>query len=137
MTYKVICPYCNKAAEFVNGETVYPHRKDLHSLNFWKCSSCSAYVGCHKRHPKYNPNGDKPLGRLANFELRTAKRVAHFHFDPLWHFSDMSRTEAYKWLARKLDIDPKDCHIGMFDLETCNKVRQICIDYQASSKEVK
>lgn len=69
---KVECPYCLKLADLVTGERIYPHRADLHSLQFYLCSDCNAYVGCHKR-----SNG-APLGRLANAELRAAKNKAHF-----------------------------------------------------------
>lgn len=38
----------------------------------------------------------------------------------------MARAQAYKWLASSLGIEPKNCHIGMFDVETCKKVVALC-----------
>lgn len=67
-------------------------------------------------------DGTLPLGRLANAELRQAKRAAHAAFDPLWQSRRMSRRSAYAWLAQQLGIAVEDCHIGMFDTESCQRV---------------
>lgn len=64
-----ICPYCNKAAELVDGTAVYPHRSDLAHKRFWLCKPCDAWVGTHRDSKKH-----LPLGRLADKELREAKR---------------------------------------------------------------
>lgn len=109
---KVVCPYCDKPAELVFGSAIYPHRPDLFKKKFYLCKPCDAYVGCH-------PDTAKPLGRLANAELRIFKRKAHAAFDPIWKRGDMSRTKAYKWLSEKLNIAPQNCHIGMFDVDLC------------------
>jgi hypothetical protein len=74
-------------------------------------------VGTHK-----NSKEHKPLGRLANAELRAAKKRAHAAFDPLWKSGHMKRGSAYAWLSDTLGIDKKDAHIGMFDVERCNAV---------------
>lgn len=110
-----ICNYCGNFSKKVTGKDIYPHRKDLYKKIIYSCSNCNAYVGCHG-------DSDKPLGRLANPELRKAKSAAHRAFDPLWKEKHMKRKEAYKWLAEVLGINGKDCHIGMFDVETCKKV---------------
>lgn len=120
---KVICPYCSQAAQLVDGDVIYPHRKDLHILKFYSCKACNAYVGTHKQYSK--KHGWVPLGRLANKELREAKKEAHFAFDPLWKDGKISRKEAYRMLSEALNISYKDCHIGMFDIETCQKVKKI------------
>jgi len=36
------------------------------------------------------------------------------------------RTQAYNWLANKMNITPDKCHIGMFNEEQCEKVMDIC-----------
>jgi hypothetical protein len=82
---------------------------------------CDAWVGTHKNSPTH-----APLGRLANAELRAAKRAAHAAFDPLWKGGQMSRSKAYALLAQKMGIDPKDSHIGMFDVEQCKTVILLC-----------
>ena len=83
-------------------------------LFFSRCKPCNAYVGCY-------PDG-RPLGRLANAELRRAKMAAHAAFDPVWKSGRMARSEAYSWLSKQLGIRPEDTHIGMFDVEMCNQV---------------
>ena len=115
----VTCDYCAQNAERVSGAVLYPHRPDLAHKTFWRCEPCGAHVGCH-------PGGDKPLGRLADAELRRWKGRAHGAFDPLWKSGHMRRKDAYKWLARQLGIKPKDCHIGTMDIPTCQRVVEIC-----------
>jgi hypothetical protein len=117
---EIICAYCNSRAILVGGDRIYPHRKDLYSKNFWYCDNGHnpAYVGCH---------GDtrKPLGRLADSELRYWKSSAHRYFDPVWKQGKLSRSSAYKKLARLLKIQPEHCHIGMFDIYRCKKVIEL------------
>ncbi|MFW9872545.1 MAG: zinc-finger-containing protein [Candidatus Thorarchaeota archaeon] len=118
----VICPYCKNIAALVTGKELYRHRTDLMHQKFWLCKDCYAYVGCHK-------GTDKPLGRLADKELRYWKKKAHAVFDPFWKTGRIKRREAYKRLAKKLDIPFKKCHIGKFDIEMCKKVVDLCKGY--------
>lgn len=118
---RVTCDYCHRDAMLVTGNVIYPHRPDLYALKFWQCEPCDAYVGCHKA-GKGQGDGTKPLGRLANAELRRAKSDAHAAFDPLWKSRRMKRREAYAWLAAQLGISVNNCHIGMFDVDGCRAV---------------
>lgn len=119
----MLCDYCQQPAQLVSGEAIYPHRPDLHHLRFWQCVPCDAWVGCHK-------GTERPLGRLANVELRTAKIAAHVAFDQLWKRTtpagSFSRTGAYKWLAEQMGIEVEQCHIGMFDAQQCQRVVEVC-----------
>jgi hypothetical protein len=115
----LLCPYCSQPAQLVTGAVIYPHRPDLYHKQFWHCAKDDAYVGCHG-------STSNPLGRLANAELRSAKKMAHAAFDPLWREGHMTRSEAYAWLARELGISLEECHIGMFDVETCQRVIAAC-----------
>lgn len=115
----ITCPYCNNVAKLVNGKEIYPHRPDLYEKSFYQCEPCGAYVGCH-------PGTKKPLGRLANSELRKAKSTVHRVFDPIWKNGEIKRYKAYQWLADKLGIDILECHIGMFNIEICKKAIDIC-----------
>lgn len=115
----VKCDYCGVNTTLRSGAELYPQRPDLASLRFYVCTDCCAWVGCHK-------GTVKPLGRLANAELRAAKSAAHRAFDPLWKDGNRKRKEAYGWLAYKLGINFRDCHIGMFDLEMCQRVIEVC-----------
>lgn len=119
---KVICPYCDDLAIYVNSSVVYGTDYGM----IYLCKPCHAYVGVHK-------GTSVPLGSLANSELREARKLAHYHFDKLWktgrinkiwktYLKDTSnRKKAYLWLSAALEINPEDCHIGMFNLTLCNK----------------
>lgn len=120
----VICPYCQQRAELVGGERIYPHRRDLYSRKFWLCTPCGAYVGTHK-----TSKDGAPLGRLADANLRSAKCAAHAAFDPVWKDGHMKRKDAYAWLANKLGIERKQCHIGMFDEQMCLRVVEAVNNY--------
>lgn len=124
---EIKCDYCGKPAEFVTGQKIYPHRRDLWKLKFWQCEPCGAYVGCHRvNFPKGVYTNDIPLGRMANRELRIAKMKAHGEFDKYWKVEKIKRTECYEQLAIKMGINVEDCHIGMFTVEQCNQVVKIC-----------
>lgn len=90
------------------------------------CRICSAWVGVHK-------DTNKALGRLANAELREAKKEAHFYFDKLWQAKisqgiskGKSRIKAYKWLSEQLGISVYETHVGWFDIDMCKRVVDIC-----------
>jgi hypothetical protein len=124
-TPEVICPYCGKPAVKALGSDIYMGRPELAHKQYWACWSCDAWVGCH-------PNTDyKPLGRLADPALRKAKTAVHAVFDTLWKNSGykqkrINRGKAYADLAAKLDLPIEQCHIGMFDLETCERAIKAC-----------
>lgn len=112
---EVICPYCGNTAEFTDSAEIY-HGHGYGMI--YLCRPCDAYVGTHK-------GTDKPLGRLANAELRRWKIAAHGAFDPLWKGGEFRRNEAYRWLAGKMGLPKERTHIGMFDVPQCQKVIQI------------
>ena len=119
---KVICPYCQNDAKFVTGRKIYPHRPDLFNKRFYLCEPCGAYVGTHR--------GTKaPLGRLADQELRQWKMKAHAAFDPLWQVSSSlrsrRRSSCYKRLAKAMNINAQECHIGLFDVDQCKQVVEL------------
>lgn len=116
---KVICPYCQKNTQLVTGAEVYSHRPDLSKKSFYVCWDCDARVGCH-------PGTIKPLGKPAGRELRQWRSKAHAAFDPLWKRKPKKRKEMYSWLASRLNIDSKRCHIGMMDIEQCKQVIEAC-----------
>lgn len=126
MSEQIACPYCTQPAELVGGNAIYPNRPDLFAKFFWRCEPCKAWVGCHPpvKHPRRPGKGDGtvPMGRLANDELRKLKQRAHAAFDPLWKNEDMTRRQAYEWLAEQLGIPVESCHIGMMDESECRAV---------------
>lgn len=119
------CPYCGSKVNLVSGDKIYPHYpqiKRLKKKKFWVCWPCNAYVGCHEKSVFTNFKSDVPFGRLANKELRWYKVRVHELFDKYWMGKGRKvRTEAYQNFANLMDMDIKDCHIGMFDVKTCKK----------------
>lgn len=114
-----VCPYCHQASVRVGGLKLYPHREDLASKTFYLCEPCDAYVGTHK-------GTNKALGTLANKVLREQRKLAHATFDPLWRDGLYGRGEAYRRLAKAMQLEREDCHIAMFNLEQCKTVIQLC-----------
>lgn len=124
--YGKICPYCGSTPIFTDSAEVYGGRSYGMIL---LCRPCNAYVGVHK-------GTNTPLGRLANHELRNAKKKAHLYFDSLWKQSMSrgwskyeARTAAYKWLSKEMGKTPEHTHIGMFNIEECERVVEICSPY--------
>ena len=103
------CPYCGNEAKFITSKEFYG--KD-YGTNVYSCNPCDAYVGTHG-------NGKVPLGMMATAELRTYRKRAHSAFDQLWKSGKMSRHKAYSWMAEQMELEPKDAHIAMFDVEKC------------------
>lgn len=114
---EVYCDYCGRKAEFVDSKIIYGKSYGM----IYLCRNCMAYVGVHK-------GTAKPLGRLANAQLRYWKKRAHASFDPLWKYGRFkgSRNAAYAWLAKSLNLPVEETHIGMFDVGMCKRVIQIC-----------
>lgn len=121
------CPYCGHESTLVTGKEIYPRLQHLHKLFFYQCITDDAYVGCHK-------NTSIPLGRLANAELRKYKSKAHATFDPIWKSNELTRADAYKWLAYKMEIDSNNCHIGMFSIDQCKSVIRIMKEHYQNAE---
>ena len=114
----VICQYCKKPAKFVDSKIIYGKSYGM----IYLCKDCNAYVGVHK-------GTSRPLGILANAELREWKKKAHASFDPLWKTKLMTRREAYEWLAKQMGKSLEKCHIGMFDVSECEQVVDLVTQY--------
>jgi Protein of unknown function (DUF3268). len=117
-----VCPHCASPVKLVNNDVLY-HGKSFGKWPYaYACTndSCGAYVGLHD----YTLI---PLGTLANAATRKARMTAKAAFNRIWERGhDMTRSEAYAWLARQLDIPPARCHIGMFDIAMCTLVKELC-----------
>lgn len=120
-----LCPYCGAPTQLRDSRIVYgwngqiagdpPYGNMLMCCNYPKCDT---YVGTHK-HGKWM---NYPLGRLADSDLRSAKKLAHSQFDMLWKTRVMSRSESYKWLQDVMQKEEGDAHIGEMDFDECLKV---------------
>ena len=123
-----LCAYCRSVPKLVDSAIVYGVSYGL----IYYCKECDAYVGVHK-------GTTRPLGRLANRELRKLKVDAHNCFDRLWKEKYFTRQEAYIFLQKKLKIEKQFCHIGMFDERTCEKVIEVTNKYlkkRSHAKEI-
>lgn len=121
---EVYCDYCGRRTEYVDSAAVYGKSYGM----IYLCRHCNAYVGVHK-------GTDKPLGRLANSELRCWKKAAHNAFDPLWKYGSFRgrRRAAYQWLSERLGLPIEKTHIGMFDVGLCKEAIQICLAERRSA----
>lgn len=126
----VVCPYCRRDATLMENSAPIYHGRDFGPV--WICRPCEAWVGCH-------PHTLKPLGRLADAQLRKAKISAHAAFDAVWekrfhrkkandpkYTKGMARGGRYKRLAELMQIDRSLCHIGMMDVQQCKIVIDLC-----------
>lgn len=130
MNRKPICEVHRVFGVLVNGDRVYPHRRDLYSKRFWICpvENCDARCGEHAA------NG----GYMAARETREARMNAHAIFDRLWKDGPdkrfRSRGGAYEWLSKAMGMKQKDCHIGFMNAEKCRQVVNHVIRYLKQSE---
>lgn len=123
----ILCQYCGERPKLIHDSS------EIYGTNrgkIWICWPCKAWVGCHD-------GSQKPLGRLADRDLRQAKMAAHALFDKLWkgkaardHISySQARGAGYKWLAEQMGLPARLCHIGYFDMAACQAVMELCQPY--------
>ena len=120
MKCALTCRYCGSPTIITLGDKIYPHLPQFHCSKYYLCPKCGAYVGS-------NSATGKPLGEVADKQLRAKRQQTHKIFDELWKSGRTSRSKAYKWLSNKMGLSSKDCHIGLFDEELCQKVINICL----------
>ncbi len=119
MTKIMICPYCNKEAEWTENKAIYGKNYGKSYMCYY-CKPCDAYVGCHE-------NSRRPLGIMANRELREYRKRVHSLIDPLWKSKEMSRGRVYSILTEFLGYQ---YHTGESDLETCKKIIAFLLDFK-------
>ncbi len=90
---------------------------------FYQCQNCNARVGCHR-------GSKRPLGNLANEVLRLKRMETHQVYDAFWKSKGMIRTQAYKWLAERMQIPEQQAHIGSFEMDQCQRVIDLCREYE-------
>lgn len=112
------CRYCGNEVVLTSNAEIYG--KEYGNGKCYLCRNCRAFVGIHT-------GTTIPLGTLANDELRKARNEAHKLFDKLWKSPTriMTRYDAYKWLANKMNLKIEETHIALFEIEQCNKVIEL------------
>lgn len=113
------CCGCNAevAARLTDGREIYPHRKDLRSLPFWKCDTCGNFVGCHHK----TADRTKPLGCIPTKAIKDARQHIHRILDPIWQSKRMPRGKVYALIAAKLGKD--EYHTA--DIRSVEEARQV------------
>ena len=118
-----ICRYCGSVIRLVTAESIYgaeaAKRLKLMGEFIYQCQNCNARVGCHR-------GTTRPLGNVANETLRLKRTETHQVFDTYWRRQGMTRTAAYRWLAKRLHLSAEKAHIGSFEMEQCQKVIDLC-----------
>ena len=118
-----ICRYCG--GKIIKSKTHVLYGKGNETI--YLCTMCNAYVGCY-------PGTDKPMGKVANTVLRLKRQETHQVFDALWKKQGWTRSAAYRWLAKSLQMSEENAHIGMMEMDDCERVIRLCRDYK-NSKE--
>lgn len=123
---KIECPYCGGEAELVDSKEIY-HKS---YGNTWICKPCDAYVGCLK-------GSKKPLGRLANKELRHWRVRAYDMIKSKKTVDQCTINQVYRWLARKMQLPIEECRVVNFTVEQCRDAVKICAaSYIGTTKSI-
>ena len=96
----IYCCGCSRevSARLTDGGEIYPHRKDLAALPFYKCDGCGNYVGTHYK----STNPLDPLGNIPTPEIRKARQHIHKILDPLWKRGRFKRGKVYRMISDRL-----------------------------------
>lgn len=102
---KIYCCGCGSdvQARLTDGGEIYPHRKDLANLPFWRCDACKNYVGCHHK----TKSRTNPLGCIPTTEIKNARQHIHRILDPIWKSGDMDRSELYRAIGERMGMSRK------------------------------
>lgn len=88
---------------------------------FYGCERWPDCRGAHSAHAD-----GTPMGIPADQATRTRRHEAHLSFDSLRLELGWSKSQGYRWLAERMEMTPKQCHIGRFDIDQCNQVIDVC-----------
>ncbi len=105
------CPYCKKNAKWCENKEKYGRNFGKSYMCYW-CKDCDSYVGCHE-------NTRRPLGSMANKELRQLRMKCHDLIDKFWKEGNMNRKEMYRMLNEKFG---RTVHIGWSNEEECREI---------------
>ena len=118
MEIPTVCRYCGGKIIKTTTRAIYPKG----NAPIYLCSNCNAYVGCYE--------DGRPMGKVANTVLRLKRQETHRIFDRFWKAHGWSRSAAYRWLAHQLHIPEKRAHIGLMEMDECDRVIRICQNYK-------
>ena len=113
---KMRCPYCGGSVVLRSADGIYKDNKK--GMQLYVCKNypeCDSYVRVHA-------GTNVPVGTMANHELRTLRRTAHYYFDQLYVNGIMSKQDAYVWLANLIHVPLSEAHIGYLGEYYCKQV---------------
>ena len=116
------CPYCGAQATLRPASVIYGSRAIHPDSRFYICSrwpACDSYVRAHK-------GSRRPMGELANGDLRQKRIEAHQALEQLQHHWKTSRKYMYLWLGYSLGIDAAHAHIAQFGEYRCEQTILLC-----------
>lgn len=123
---KIWCCKCDKdvRARLTSGQEIYPHRRDLYQLPFWKFDVCGNFVGCHHK----TKNRTRPLGCIPTHGIKEARKKIHAVLDPIWRNKIIGRGELYRLIKTKLGMDG-EFHTGEIrSVQEADRVYQAVIE---------
>ncbi|ODV43417.1 hypothetical protein AWV79_17315 [Cupriavidus sp. UYMMa02A] len=129
-----VCDDCGNVAQLAQaGDTAYPYLEDHGPV--WICAPCQAWIGVRPRSRQHTP-----LGRLANAELRDAKKRLHDALEPLVVGKMRrdgvnpfeARGKAIKWLASELNFNLSTPSIHALTREQCEQAIRYISEFQAA-----
>lgn len=120
--YQIFCPYCGSAAQLrpastVHGEQTFSAGSYLYLCSRWPV--CDSYVSAHRRNLR-------PMGTLANGELRHKRIVAHRELERFRKKQGMETWAVYLWLQGALGLSEAQTHIALFSEDRCEQVISLC-----------
>ena len=101
-----ICPKCNS--------------KIINAISIYGLEKCCVNDDCDIKINGYGIFSDK--------KTRSMRNACHKKFDRIWKNNEMSRTNAYKWLASVMKLTEEDAHIGKMNFEQCIQLMSILHD---------
>lgn len=119
------CPYCGGKPKYISGNKLY--NKNIGMI--YVCENCDAYIGVYG-------STKRPLGRLANSELRKKKQETNYYINAIiqkavkkgQHRSEAKKS-TLKWLGNNLEVDVTHMQTNMFDIDLCEETIKLCKPY--------
>ena len=125
----IFCCGCKTdvTARLTTGKEIYPHRRDLASLPFWKCDACGNFVGYHHK----TSDRTRPLGCIPTPEIKTARSHIHRILDPLWKENRVPRRDLYQRIAASIGV--AEYHTAEIrSVEQAREVYRVVTEIEAS-----
>lgn len=125
--YAMYCPSCGILARFVSDKEFYGQDFGRH---VYYCPKCKARVGTYSGTPI-------PMGTMADQETLRLRKKCHELFDQKWTSGEMTRDEAYAWLADVMKLQPYEAHIGKFGKRQCANLLRLLGVTEEEQEQIK